>query len=32
MHELDRVFDGDDVIAAGSIDQVDQTSQGGALS
>ena len=31
MHELDRVFDGDDVIAAMGVDQVDQRGERGAF-
>ena len=32
VHELDRIFDGDDVIAAVGVDQVDQRGQRGAFS
>ena len=27
VHELDRVFDGDDVIGAGAVDQIDQAAR-----
>ena len=31
VHELDRIFDGDDVIGAGAIDDVEQRAQRGRL-